>query len=289
MGTGVGQDLGTVLFIQEGPKVEQPGKGACTAVRHQVTGRQVRVVYRLHLRRLFRGQLFDTSDRRQSGHELHDRSPGRGQWPTRRIGRLLRELAEIVRPLIIGQELAEKLLVCRWRGVVSCHARTVSELALQLVAHALAGGIAFEWVSRVIGDVEDQLVAVPITDRKIDAARQPFFHQAHVEKPDPLAADRGINVTVDHRKDHGVIRRLDIPTYHGVVGGRLHGRLLAGDEVLLKRRFRACVDRGKERLQVSLVLRANIKAAAQGHELADRQAQGGRLKGARCVGLQHKP
>lgn len=94
-------------------------------------------------------------------------------------------------------------------------------------------------------------------------------------------ADRRIQLIVDDRHNHGVVRRLDILFQEGQLGSRAHRGFLTGDELLTERRCRHRIRRMEEAAQVRLVLLADVEVTAQAQKLADRHVDGHRMEGVR--------
>ena len=211
MAAGIGIHLVAVLLKQVVPQVHivRPRPAPLAG---DIRGRDIRIGCRFHFCRTRRWQLLDMGGGRQLTDRLDDGAPRRRQRAARGIGSRLGELAVVIPALRIRHELAEKALVGRGAGIVGLHAVSGGEQALEFLAH-LRGGIALERMLRVLGNVENHfvVVAVLLADHEGHAAGHALFHQAHVVEPDLLVTHPRVHFAIDHRDDHPVVRRLDVP------------------------------------------------------------------------------
>ncbi|MNU85088.1 hypothetical protein D3C71_748250 [compost metagenome] len=155
-----------------------------------------------------------------------------------RVGGFAGELAEVIRTVGVGHELAEKTLVSRRPVIGGRRCIPGGELALELFTHLL-GGVALERVLRVMGNVDDEIagVAILLTDAEHHAACHPALHQIQVTKPDGLVTDLGMNFALSDREDHCVVFGIDVLFQQGQFGCGPHCRFLTGNELIAKWRL----------------------------------------------------
>ncbi|MNK85398.1 hypothetical protein D3C87_1052770 [compost metagenome] len=183
---------------------------------------------------------------------------------SRRVGSLAGELAEVIRAVGVGDELAEKTLVDGRLAATGGQCVLGGELALEFFTQLLRG-IAFERVLGIVGNVDDVVVGIAIlfTDAEHDAARHPALHQVQVTKPDWPVAYTGMDLAINHRKDHCVIVGFDIFFQQRQFSGCSHCRFLTGNELLGHCRFLLRSRCLEKRLDTGLILRADIQLAAE--------------------------
>ena len=183
-----------------------------------------------------------------------------------RIGRsprcLAGELAEVVRTVSVGHELAEKALVGRR---LTRRPRRIPgrELLLECLAQ-LRGTTTPERLHGVVGDVDDELVGVAVlfADTEHDAAGHSALHQRQVAKPHLFMAQPRVDFTVDDREDHCVVVGFYVLFQQGLFGGSPQCRFLAGDKAATQGMFGLHIRRLEKRSHMGLILGANIQAAA---------------------------
>ena len=288
MAAGIRQHLGGVLCIEVFPQIFV-GSPDAVPLAGDCRRRNVRISCRLQLRCRWRWQFADVGERETGAQRLSDSAPWRAPEITGGIRCLLGELAEIVGALLVRNELAEEALVFGRLGARGLRGGACGEQTLELVLH-LRAAVAFEGMFGIMRDIENHLIAVVVllADRERHATGHSFFHQAHVEEPDLPVADPRMHFAVDDLQDHPVVRRLDVLFQQRLLGGGSHRGFLTGDELFAQGRLCDSIGRVEKTLQVSLILLADIKIAAQRQKLADRQIDRHRLVGARRTARQHE-
>ena len=210
----------------------------------------------------------------------------------RRVDDQFGQPMKIIRSIFLRHEAAEKQLEVGGRPWL----RTVGpgRPLSQSVGHGLHKRrrrfVAFDRVLRVVGEPGDKPGAVAVFDARLDqhAALQTQVHHGWRAIPELFVADPDVFLAAGHAHQQGEIAVANVALQQRQMGCGAERIFLGGEIALAQDGLGHHVIRTQMRLQVGLVLAAQIEVATQSGKRLKRHARGVPLEMAALIGLSDK-